>query len=136
MLKSSLCDYSDAYLLVNRTATISGVGADTAARQADERNREVIFENWTPFTSCISKINDAQANNAKVLNAMSMYNLTDYSDDYSKIPGTLWLCYIHEPNATLADSESFKSKIKTRNTTRCNNRDTFHLWFTLKIPIS
>ena len=45
MLKSSLCDYSDAYILINRTATISGVGADTAARQADERNREVIFEN-------------------------------------------------------------------------------------------
>ena len=45
MVKSSLCDYSDANILVNRTTAITGVRADTAAREADERNKEVIFEN-------------------------------------------------------------------------------------------
>ena len=45
MLKSSLCDYSDAYILVKGTITIGGAGADDAARQADERDKTVIFKN-------------------------------------------------------------------------------------------
>ena len=58
MLKSSLCDYADAYILVKGTITITGAGNDAAARQADERNKGVIFKNCAPFTKCISKIND------------------------------------------------------------------------------
>ena len=46
MLKSSLCDYSDAYILVKGTITIAGAGADAAARQAGERNKGVAFKNW------------------------------------------------------------------------------------------
>ena len=65
MLKSSLCDYSDAYILVKRTITITGAGADAAARQADERNQGVIFKNCAPFTDCISEINNIQIDNAK-----------------------------------------------------------------------
>ena len=49
MLKSSFCDYSDAYIVVNGTSTITGAGDDTAARQADERNKEVIFKNCAAF---------------------------------------------------------------------------------------
>ena len=45
MPKSSLCDYSDAYILVKGRITITGAGADAAARQADERNKGVIFKN-------------------------------------------------------------------------------------------
>ena len=45
MLKSSLCDYSDAYILVERKITITGAGADAAARQADERYKGVAFKN-------------------------------------------------------------------------------------------
>ena len=41
-----------------------------------------------------------------------MYNLLEYSDNYSKISGSLWQYYRDEPNYNLADSESFKSKIK------------------------
>ena len=52
MLKSSLCDNSDAYILVKGTITITGVGDDAAARQADERNKGVIFENCAPFIKC------------------------------------------------------------------------------------
>ena len=58
MLRSSLCDYADAYILVKGTITITGAGNDAAARQADERNKGVIFKNYAPFTKCISKIND------------------------------------------------------------------------------
>ena len=58
MLKSSLCDYSDAYILVKGTITIEGAGADAAAGQADERDKGVIFKNCAPFTNCISEINN------------------------------------------------------------------------------
>ena len=44
MLKSSLCDYSDAYILVNGTITINGIGADAAARRADEREKGVALQ--------------------------------------------------------------------------------------------
>ena len=43
MLKSSLCDYSDAYILVKEKVTITGARNDAAARQVDERNKGVIF---------------------------------------------------------------------------------------------
>ena len=48
---------------------------------------------------------------------MSMYSLIEYSDDYSKTSGNLWQYYKYEPNDNLADSESFKSKIKVRENT-------------------
>ena len=41
MLKSNLCDYSDTYIFVKGTITITGAGGDDAARQSDERNKEV-----------------------------------------------------------------------------------------------
>ena len=64
MLKSNLCDYSDPYILVKGTITITGAGADAAARQADERDKEVVFKNCAPFTNCISEINNTQVDNA------------------------------------------------------------------------
>ena len=51
MSKSSLCDYSDAYILVKGTITINGRGADAAARQAEEREKGVAFKNCEPFIS-------------------------------------------------------------------------------------
>ena len=45
MLRSLLYDYSDAYILLSTTIKITGEGADDAAKQLDERNKEVIFEN-------------------------------------------------------------------------------------------
>ena len=65
MLKSSLCDYSDAYILVKGRITITRAGADAAARQADERDKGVAFKNCAPFTNCISEINNRQVDNAK-----------------------------------------------------------------------
>ena len=118
MLKSSLCDYTDAYILVNGTITITGAGADDAAKQLDQKNQEVIFKNCASFTDYISEINNTQVDNAKDLNvAMSMYNLIVYRDNYSKtiIIQSLWQCYRDEQNGAIVNSESFKSKIKIYN---------------------
>ena len=109
MLKSSLCDYSDAYILVKRTITITGAGDDAAARQADEKDKGVVFKNCAPFTNCISEINNTQVDNAKDINiVMPMYNFIEYSDNYVKTSGSLWQYYRDEPNNNLPNSESFK----------------------------
>ena len=52
MLNSSLWDYSDTYILVKGTITITEAGADAAVRQAVERDKEVIFKNCAPFIDC------------------------------------------------------------------------------------
>ena len=86
MLKSSLCDYSDAYILVKGTITINGRGADAAARQADERDKGVSIKNCAPFINCISEINNTQIDNGQDIDiVMPMYNLIEYSDNYAKI---------------------------------------------------
>ena len=113
MLKSSLCDYSDAYILVKGTITITGAGDDVVARQADERDKGVVFKICAPFTNCISKINNTQVDNAKDIDiVMLVYNLIEYSDNYAKTSGSLWQYYRDEPNDNLANSESFKFKVK------------------------
>ena len=94
MLRSNLCDYADAYILVNGRITITGAGADAAARQADERDKGVTFKNCVPFTKCISRINNTEIDNAKDIDiVMSMYNLIEYSDNYLKTSGSLWQYY-------------------------------------------
>ena len=65
MIKSNLCDYSDAYILVSGAITISGEGSDDAVKLADEINKGVIFKNCAPLTECISNINNTQIDNAK-----------------------------------------------------------------------
>ena len=99
MLKSSLCNYSDAYVFVKGKITITGAGADAATRHADERDKVVAFKNCAPFTNCISEINNTQIDNAKDINiVMPMSNLIEYSDNYSKISESLWQCYRDESN--------------------------------------
>ena len=83
MLKSSLCNYSDAYILVKERIIITRPRVDDAAMQADERNKGEIFKNCARFTDCISEINNTQVDNAKDLDAvMSLYNLIEYSDNF------------------------------------------------------
>ena len=84
MLRSSLCDYSDAYILVKGKITITGAGADAVTRQTDERDKGVAFKNAL-FINCISEVNNTQVDNAKDIDiVMPMYNLIEYSDDYAK----------------------------------------------------
>ena len=83
MLRSSLCDYSDAYILVKGNITVNNTTADGAA--ANNTGKKVIFKNCAPFTSCISKINNIQIDDAEYIDiVMPMYNSIEYSDNYSK----------------------------------------------------
>ena len=94
MLRTSLCDYNDAYTLVNGTITITAAGDNDAARRLDERNKGVIFNNCVPFTDCISEINNTQIDNTKYIDVvMPMHNLIEYSDNYLKTWGSLWQYY-------------------------------------------
>ena len=134
MLKSSLCDYSGAYILVKGKITITGAGADAAARQADGRDKGVAFKNCAPFTNCISEIHNTQVDNAKDIDiVMPIYNLIEYSDNYVKTTGSLWQYFRDEPNDNLADSESFTSKIKiTRKTPNNDNEKDVEIMVPLK----
>ena len=89
MLRSSLCDYSDAYILVKGNITVNNTAADGAA--ANNTNKKVIFKNCAPFTNCISKTNNTEIDNAEYIDiVMAMYNLIEYSDNYSKTSRSLW----------------------------------------------
>ena len=147
MLRSNLCDYADSCILVKGTITITGAGANVDARQADERDKGVTFKNCAPFTKCISRINNTDIDNAHDIDiVMPMYNLTEYSNNYSKTSGSLWQYYKDDPNDNLANSESFKSKVKKTGKTS-NNGNTkdveiilplkylSNFWRTLEMPL-
>ena len=111
MLTSILCDYSDAYIVVSGTITTVGAGADTAAIGADKNNKKAIFKNFAPFTNCITEISNTQVDNTKDWDAvMPMYNLIEYSNEYSKTTVSLHQFCRSEPNDDIRESESFKSK--------------------------
>ena len=122
MLRSSLCDYSDAYILVKGNIAVNNNAGAGAA--ANNTNKKVIFKNCAPFTNCISKINNTQIDNAEYIDiVMPMYNLIEYSDNYSKTSGSLWQYCKDIPavdgggdvvifnGANDTDSFNFKSKI-------------------------
>ena len=89
MLKCSLCHYSDAYILVKGTITVNNTA--TADADANNTNKKVIIKICAPFTNCISEINITQVDNTKDIDiVMPMYNLIEYSDNYSKTSGSLW----------------------------------------------
>ena len=154
MLKSSLCGYSESYILVKGTITVNNTAAQGAA--ANNTTKKVIFKNWAPFTNCISEINNTQIDNAKEIDiVMPMYNLIEYSDNYVKTTGSLWqYCkdiparnanddiVIFAENNT-ADSFKFKAKI-TGQTEDDGTRDVeikvplkylSNFWRTLEMPL-
>ena len=147
MLKSSLCDYSDAYILVKGKITITGAGDDAAARQADERDKGIPFTHCAPFINCICEINNTQVDNAKDIDiVMPIYTLIEYSANYEKTSRCLWQHYRDEPNDDLEDSESFKSKIKITGKTPNNDNEKdieimvplkylSNFWRTLEMPL-
>ena len=76
------------YILVKGNITIN---KRATAAAPTNTNKKVIFENCAPFTNCISKINNTQIDNAEYIDiVMPMYNLIEYSDNYSKTSGSLW----------------------------------------------
>ena len=127
MLKSSLYDYSDVYTHVKGTISIKPkVGANP-----NSNNKEVVFKNCAPFTDCLSEINDTKIDNAKDTDVViPMYNLIEYSHDYSKTSRGLWQYYRDEPleihrdtidannaiaNFPAANNNSFKFKQKIKS---------------------
>ena len=150
MSRSNLCDYADAYILVKGTITNTGAGNDDAAKRLDERDKGVTFKNCVPFTKCISRINNTDIDNAQDIDiVMQMYNLIEYSDNYSKTSGSLWQYYKDDPNDNITDSESFKfkkitGKITGKTPAANNTKDVEmivplkylnNFWRTLKLPL-
>ena len=154
MLKASLCDYSDAYILVKGTISVNDTAA--AAAVANNDNKKVIFKNCAPFTKCISEINNTQVDNAKDIDiVMPVYNLIEYSDNYAKTSGILWqYCKdipainnnnnnINFTGSNLTDSFNFKVKF-TGQTRDDGTKDVeimvplkhlSNFWRTLEMPL-
>ena len=154
MLKSSLCDYSDAYILVKGTISVTNTAAADAA--ANNINKKVIFKNSAPFTNCISEINNMQIDSAKDIDiVMPMYNLMEYSDNYAKTTGSLWQYFKDIPardanniieeftDGNTTDSFNFKAKI-TGQTGKNGTKDVelmvplkylSNFWRTLEMPL-
>ena len=96
MLRSDLCDFSDACVVVKGTITLTKTNGRGII---NIRNRFLAFKNNAPFTNCISKINNVLIDNAQDVDVvMPMYNLLVYSKNYRKTTGGLWNYYRDEPN--------------------------------------
>ena len=96
-IESSLCDYSDTHILVTgniavtRTIDAAAAGDDPQRKQSLTAATQVAFKNCAPFKDCRTEINDTFVDHADFINiAMPMYNLIEYSDNYSDTSGTLW----------------------------------------------
>ena len=86
MLRSNICDYSDGYILVKGTISIERV---IAPAQPENVGKKLVFKNCVPFTDCVREINNTQMDNAKYIDIiMPMYNLIQYSNNYSKTSGS------------------------------------------------
>ena len=148
MLRSDLCDFSDAYIVVKETFTVTDPNNDAY-------DKKLAFKNNAPFVSCISKINNILIDNAEDLDiVMPMYNLLEYSKNYSKTTGSLWNYYRDEPNRgannninySIKDSKSFDYKTSITGKLEGNNTEKeveivvplTHLsnfWRTIDIPL-
>ena len=110
VIKPSLCDYSDAYILATRDIKVAGIAAST----------NVAFKNSAPLARCVTHINDEQVETAENLDIiMPMYNLIEYSDNYADSSGSLYQFKRDESpingagnpnNVALDNSTSFKYK--------------------------
>ena len=104
-IKSSLCDYSDPFILVTGNITVTS-NSDT----------DVAFKNCAPFSTCKTVIIDVFVDEAShIYIAMPMYNLIKYSDNYSDTSGSLWQFKLDEVSVnnadlTIVNSKSFKCK--------------------------
>ena len=127
MLRSDLCDYSDAYILVKGTITVNGV-VNGVENKMLRRNRPLILKINAPFVSCMTKINNEFIEDADDLDiVMPMYNLLEYRKNYRKTIGSLFNYYKdklsddNNPNNFLnnnvVNSSAFKYKNKITGNT-------------------
>ena len=154
VLRSSLCDYSDAYILVKGNISVNDIAAEGAA--ANNTNEKVIFKNCAPFTKCINKIDNIDIDNAQDIDIIMLMNDLEYSDNYSKISGGLWqYCKDMPAVNNNGDSVDFSGanttnlfNFKTKITGQTNNNGRIYCveimvslkylsnsWRTLEMPI-
>ena len=133
ILRSHLCDFSDAYIVVKGNiiadkniftandfeAPNNTVANATATNNANNNafgGKKLVFKNNAPFINCISKINGVKIDNAEDLDVvMPMYNLLEYSKNYRKTTGSLWNYYRDEPNSDTDDNEMKHSIINSKS---------------------
>ena len=109
MTRSGLCDYSDAYIVIKWTLHLLAA----ATNENDKAEQEFAFKNYTPFKSCISKINNALIDNVEDLDTVIiMYNLLEYNHNYSMTSEILRTYYRNEIDDNASDSKSFDYKTK------------------------
>ena len=98
MLRSSLCDYFDAHILVKGTIKVTAPGVNNDANNIrDKKNRPVILKRNAPFVSCITRINGELIEDVNDLDiVIPMYNLLEYSKNYRKTIGSLYNYYRDE----------------------------------------
>ena len=124
MLRSNLCDYSDAYILVKGTIMVTAPGENNNANNIrDKRDRPLILKNNAPFASCITRINDELIEDADDLDiVIPMYNLLEYSKNYRKTIGSLYNYYRDELSDD-ADNNNFdNSRVVNSNTFKYKNK--------------
>ena len=123
MLRSNLCDYSDAYILVKGTITVTAPGVNNNANIIrDKRNRPFILKNKVPFVSCISIINGELIEDADDLDiVISMYNLLEYSKNYRKTIESLYNYYRDELSDDADDNNFDNIKVVFSNTFKYKN---------------
>ena len=124
MLRSNLCDYSDAHVLVKGAIIVTTPGVNNNANNIrDKRNRPVILKNNVPFVSCITRINGELIEDADDLHmVMSMYNLLEYSKNYRKIIGSLYNYYRDELSDDADDNNFDNIKVVNSNTFKYKNK--------------
>ena len=148
MLRSDLCDYSDANIVAKGKIIVINLDNDVY-------DKKLAFKNNAPFTSCILKVNNTLIDNAEDLDiVMPMYNLIEHSKNYRKTTGSIWNYYRHEPssggvgniNYSIKDSKSFNYKTsitgKLKVTVEKDDVEIVvllkylsNLWRTLDIPL-
>ena len=80
ILRSSLCDYRDPYILVSVTITVAEVAVG-----GGNNGIQLMFKSCAPFTNCMSEINNTKTDNAKKIDVvMPMHNVIEYSDTIQK----------------------------------------------------
>ena len=112
MLRSDLCDYVDAYILVNGTITVTANAGANNVR--DKKNRKLILKNNAPFVSCITRINGELIEDAHDLDVvMPMYNLLEYSKNYRKTIGSLYNYYRDELTNDGNDNFAYRNVVNS-----------------------
>ena len=126
MLRSNLCDYSDAYILVKDTITVTALGVNNNADNIrDKRTIPLILKNNALFVSCITRINGELIEDADDLDiVMPMYNLLEYSKNYRKTIGLLYNYYRDELSDDADDNNFDNIKVVNSNTFKYKNKIT------------